>query len=234
MSDTVFDTLSPPERMRLGERIASEISQRILSAGIGLGQRLPSERELAGQLQVSRVVVREALQILECSGLIAIRAGGAVVTDEFHKPVARSISDLYSAGRITLEHFVEVRRANECLVVRAAAERAAPRDIETLADINETVLGALKDRSRLRATNKAFHVALAEIAGNPLSTLVVRSLLELLDVVRPQSLQTDEYVHETYRYHREIIAALAKGDGDRCAELVARDVARTARLLGPG
>lgn len=231
MSDTAFELLSPPERERLGERIAAEIRHRILSTGIGAGQKLPSERDLAGQLKVSRVVIREALQILECSGLIAIRAGGAVVTDELHKPVARSIADLYDAGRISLEDFVDVRRANECLVARAAAKRAVPRDVETLAAINETVLGALKDRGRLRATNMAFHVALAEIAGNPLSTLVVRSLFDLLDALRPRSLQTDAYVHETYRYHREIIAALAQGDADRCAEAVARDVERTARLL---
>jgi len=234
LSANAFDLLSPPERERLGERIASEIRRRILSAGIGVGQRLPSERDLAGQLQVSRVVIREALQILECSGLIAIRAGGAVVTDELHKPVARSISDLYDAGRVTLEHFVDVRRANECMAARAAALRAVPRDIETLVAINESTLEAVKDRSRLRATNMAFHVAIAEIAGNPLSALVVRSLFELLDALRPRSLQTDEYVHETYRYHREIIAALAQGDGDRCAEAVARDVERTARLVDTG
>lgn len=233
MGTDAFSLLTPLRKDRLGDRVASDLRRLILSGKVEHGQALPSERDLASMLGVSRVSVREGLRILEYSGLVEISQtprGGARVVNDLHKPLAGSLCDLHEAGQLTLAHFVEVRRATECMAARGAAERATPADLERLAALNEGVLEALKDRVRLRETNMAFHVGVSEVAGNPLNTLVVRSLFELLDVMRPRSVQAEAYVRETHQYHRQIISALARGDAEGCAEAMARDVERTGRL----
>jgi DNA-binding FadR family transcriptional regulator len=235
MGREVLALLAPLKKDRLGDRVASDLRSLILSGKIEPGQLLPSERDLADQFSVSRVAVREGLRILEHSGLVEISPsprGGARVANKLYKPMAGSIGDLYDGGQLSLTHFVEVRRVNECLAARSAAGRATSGDLETLAALNEEILGALGDRVRLRHTNMAFHVAVAQIAGNPLTALIVRSLLEILNHLRPRSLQTEAFVLETHRCHREIIAALAQGDAERCAQEMARDVERTGRLAG--
>jgi DNA-binding FadR family transcriptional regulator len=237
MGEEIGLLLMPPRRTeRLGDRIAADIKRLIATEQIEPGQRLPPERELAAHLRVSRVAVRDALRILEQAGFVEVTGstkGGALVTRNFHKPMAGSMSDLYRQGQLTLQHFVEMRRATECFLVGEAFARATPEDLETLARRNEELLECLEDNKALRHRNSAFHVALAEIAGNPLGVLIVRSLLELLNELKPDSAQTPEFILDTYRRHQRILAALERRDASGCLEAVASDVEQTKHLAEP-
>jgi DNA-binding FadR family transcriptional regulator len=226
--------LSPPKKAdRLGDRIASDIKHLIFSRKLEAGQKLPPERELANLLKVSRVVVRDALRVLEHSGLVEITGsarGGADVTQNLHKPVAGSMTDLYHQGQLTLDHFVEMREATECFLIRLAAERAEGADIEALGRLNDRCLedpgGGLLFRNR----HRAFHLALAELSGNPLGVLLVRSLFEILDLVRPSSALDRAFIEHTHGRHVAILSALEARDVDLCIRRMAADVAQTREL----
>lgn len=226
--------LSPPKKGdRLGTKIASDIKQLIFSRKLRAGQRLPSERELSGLLQVSRVVVREALRILEQAGLVEITGSaktGTVVAENLHKPMALSMSGLYHRGELTLEHFVEMREATECFLIRLAAKRAQPVELEGLRALNERVLDDREGGPVFRERHRAFHLALAELSGNPLGLLLVRALFEILDTVRPSGALQRDFVEHTYRRHQAILAALEARDLERCALAMAVDVAHTRQL----
>ena len=182
---------------------------------------------------VSRVAVREALRILEHAGLLETTGstrGGAVVTDKLYKPMAGSMVDLHDKGQLTLQHFVELRRANECFLIRLTAERATAEDLTKLAAVNRRMLDDQARDSKFQDNNMAFHLALAEISGNPLGVLIVRSLFEILGVVRPYSVLSREFIRDTYRRHDRILSALRSRDAERCAEAMKVDVDHTYKV----
>ncbi len=233
VNQDIAQLLNPPKKEKLHEAIVAQIKGLIHSKKLGVGDKLPSERELAVLFAVSRVVLREALRSLEQAGLIEIKpgpAGGAFIARNLHKPLFHAASDLFHGGELTLKYFSEARRAIECFIVKLAAERAKPEDLARLREINERLLGEIEDKGRFRENNGAFHVAVAEIAGNPLLTLMVQSLIDLLNVVYPTPSQSGEFIRNTYQRHLAIIEAMEQKDSVRCEELMAIDTEHTAKL----
>lgn len=233
MTKDISSLLNPPKKEKLHEAIVAQIKGLSNSKKLGVGDKLPSERDLAVLFAVSRVVVRESLRSLEQAGLIEIRpgpAGGAFIARNLHKPLFQAASDLFHGGELTLKYFSEARRAIECFIVRLAVERAKGDDLKKLRELNERLLGEIDDRGRFRENNGAFHLAIAEIAGNPLLTLMVQSIVDLLNVVYPKPSQSGEFIKNTYRRHLDIIEAMEKKDTARCEELMAIDTEHTAKL----
>lgn len=234
MAQHTFPSLIPPKRERLPEAVASQIRTLIFSNNLEAGQKLPSERELANQLEVSRVVVREALRSLEQSGLIEIRPGsmgGAFVTYSLYKPFFTSIYELFHEGKLTLHHFFEVREAIECYSIRLAVERVTTADISRLETINRKLIDDIANKTKLRENNMAFHLAVADISGNPLIKIMVQSLIELLNTLLPESRQPSEFIENTYQRHEAIIQALREGNGEECEKLMAIDTEHTKKLV---
>lgn len=233
MDQDILQSLIPPKKERLSNKIASQIKTLIISEDIEVGDKLPPERELADLLGVSRAVVGEALRSLEQSGFIEIKqgpSGGAFVTNNLYKPFLDSIYDLFREGKLTLHHFYEARRAIECASVRLAVENASPNDIHRLKKINQKLLDDIDDNTRLRENNMAFHMGIAEISGNPLITIMVQSLIELLNTLYPQSIQTSAFIKDTYKRHEAIINAMKDKDAGLCEELMVIDTENTKKL----
>ncbi|MBU0516972.1 MAG: GntR family transcriptional regulator, partial [Proteobacteria bacterium] len=65
----------PLEKMRYSDQVAHSIQDRILTGRVATGARLPSEKDLAEEFQVSRTVIREAMRLLESSGCVEIKKG---------------------------------------------------------------------------------------------------------------------------------------------------------------
>lgn len=233
MKENIAHLLNPPKKEKLHESIVAQIKVLIHSKKLGLGDKLPAERELARLFKVSRVVIRESLRSLEQSGLIEIKpgpTGGPFVAHNLHKPIFDAAHDLLDQGKLSLPYFLEARQAIECVTVKRAAEKASDGDLERLKRINEQLLKDIEDPGKLREHNTAFHVAVAEIAGNPLLKLMVQSLLDLLGVVFPNAGQSKDFIRNTYERHVAIFEAMAERDIGRCEELMALDAGYTADL----
>jgi GntR family transcriptional regulator, transcriptional repressor for pyruvate dehydrogenase complex len=232
VNDKLYETLAPIGRARLNEEVVKRIKGLIYSKELKVGERLPAERELAERLEVSRVIVREALRSLEQSGLIEIRPGlkgGAFVVYNLQKPLFDCVYDLFNGGSLTLAHFTEARRAIECFAIRSAAEYATGESIEQLDRINENMVAGL-DREKFVAQNKAFHTTIAQLSGNPLISLMVQALFDLLKRLRPDFLQKDKFIRDTHKRHKAIIDALRRKNVSLCEELMAADVEYTRKL----
>jgi GntR family transcriptional repressor for pyruvate dehydrogenase complex len=233
MDQSILQFLTPPKKERLSNKIASQIKTLIFSENIEVGDKLPPERELADLMGVSRAVVGEALRSLEQSGLIEIKqgpSGGAFVTYNLYKPFLDSIYDLFREGKLTLHHFYEARRAIECASVRLAVENVSPNDIRRLEKINQKLLDDIDDNTRLRENNMAFHMGIADISGNPLITIMIQSLIELLNTLYPQSMQASAFIKDTYKRHEAIINAMKDKDVKLCEELMSIDTEHTKKL----
>jgi GntR family transcriptional repressor for pyruvate dehydrogenase complex len=142
---------------------------------------LPPERELAGQLEVSRATLREGLSILSQMGLLSIqrgRSGGAVVTAPPATTVSSSIALLFQTRAVTAGQLSEFRRALE---VEAAQLAAVRRSAEELAEISvalEAYVASGNDPALQNVRGRAFHYAVARASGNPLLAETMTSLDE--------------------------------------------------------
>jgi GntR family transcriptional regulator, transcriptional repressor for pyruvate dehydrogenase complex len=223
-------------RQSLSVQIFHRIKELILSQKIPVGQSLPSERTLAKQFVVSRSVIREALKSLEQSGLVEIRLGtngGAFVADNFHLPLFSSAYDMSKTGMLTIDHFYEARRANECTSVREACMKATAEDLEHLRQINARLLNDQDDRLKTREDNRAFHLAIADIADNPLIRLIIHSLLLLTDTLCQGSGRRQALVKEMHKRHEAIIQALESRDVVLCEYLMTMETLATKELNLP-
>jgi GntR family transcriptional regulator, transcriptional repressor for pyruvate dehydrogenase complex len=232
MINRFYEKVGPVKKIRLNEQVATRIKRLIYSKELKVGEKLPSERDLAARLEVSRVIVREALRSLEQSGLIEIRpgiTGGAFVVFNLQKPLFDCVYDLFRGGSLTLSHFTEARRAIECCAIGRAVENATAESIEKLNQINESMVADL-DRENFVAQNLAFHTTLAELSENPLLSLIVRALFDLLKRLRPEFVQRDRFMKETYKRHKGIIEAIRQQDISLCVDLLASDVDYTRKL----
>ena len=162
--------LEPLKLRSGGEHVADRLVTAIALGEFVPGQRLPSERELAATLGVSRTTVREALQRLAALGYVEVRrgrTGGAYVLQgmgpEANEMIRRTLLPEWS----NLERVLDFRQLVEPMIARTAAERVAAENIGPIRAALDGYLAAGGDREASRAADEAVHVAIAAATGNP-------------------------------------------------------------------
>ena len=172
----------PIRQARISEVVTEQIKQSILFGDFKAGDKLPPERLLAEEFQVSRVAVREALRALEKSGFIITRqgaTGGTFVTDLSFAHLADAFLDLLLAGKISMSELTEVRILIEPEMARLAATKVTPAYANQLKEAlaaEELPLGSILEDLDAKT---AVHFILAEMCGNGFFEALIRSLMGL-------------------------------------------------------
>jgi GntR family transcriptional regulator, transcriptional repressor for pyruvate dehydrogenase complex len=229
-----FGTLLTPVAMRTaGERIAERIVTAIALGEFVPDQRLPTERELAGMLEVSRATVREALQRLQASGYVTTRrgrAGGTFVRTSLGPDTDDMIARTLVPAWAGLTEILDFRGLIEQMIARAAAERRDARDIANIRKAVEAYATA-PDRDASSLADHALHQAIARAAHNA-------RLVELSAQVRREvSLgfdaepSTPQVRRRALRQHPALAEAVIAGDADQAAHLAAEHFLLTEDML---
>jgi DNA-binding FadR family transcriptional regulator len=216
------------------EETVERLLQAIKLGVVGHGDKLPPERELAVQLGISRVTLREAIRALQDAGYLDVRRGrygGAFVV---YRPPAPRADDLRRAvhrmGQSDLEDALTFRMAVECgaaQVLACSPLTSAQRETlaARLAGVNDA---APADYRRM---DIAFHLAIAELTGSPLlaaacadARLRVTDLLNAIPVLRRN-------IENAAAQHAAIAAAILDGDPEAARRAVAEHLEGTAALL---
>jgi GntR family transcriptional repressor for pyruvate dehydrogenase complex len=213
MSDAVnLPELELADRTPVPRGIAEYIQRLILKGGLKAGQRLPSQRELAEQLGVSRPSVREALTVLETMGLVTVRVGSGVFVA---KADARRPLWRYS-DRCTPADVYEARLGLEGYAVRLAAARIDKPAEERLRRCTDAMRNAhaTGDVISLAINDTEFHDMIFELSGNPVLAAMYRPVREML--VESQRLPMAQFdrLSETVREHEAILEGIASQDPD--------------------
>ena len=168
---------------RLSDGIATTIEQRILEGTLKPGDRLPSERELAAELGVSRPSLREAIQKLVAKGLLHTRErGGTRVTDRLDAHFADPWEQMLSGHPDVHRDMLEFRQLLETQAAYWAADRCTDVDIRLLDEAHEN-LQAQYDNAPLEDCIDAdlrFHQAIAEASHNVLVSHLCASLMKVV------------------------------------------------------
>lgn len=197
-------------RATLSSQVAETIKARIDSGEIPPRTRLPSERGLSEAFGVSRVAIREAIQLLQAREYVEIRPGkGTFVVD----PVVRNASTLQSwvgARDDQLEMMVELRMVVEPGIAALAAEKSCPAAAaELLALAHRLEECAAEDAS---ATDSDFHRMIARITGNDLISELLSACLDRTEPLRMRTLKDAGRRHLAVQGHIAIARAIAAGD----------------------
>ncbi|MEM6465547.1 MAG: FCD domain-containing protein [Pseudomonadota bacterium] len=168
---------------RVAHAIVRQIERLILNGILHPGERLPSERELAQRMDVSRPSLRDALAELEKRGLIQTRPGaGAFVADLLGSVFATPLVGLFASHRSALFDYIGFRRDLEGLAAERAATQASATDIEVIRTIFKKMEMAHSKRSpREEARLDAeFHMAIIEASHNVVMLHMMRAMFEML------------------------------------------------------
>jgi DNA-binding FadR family transcriptional regulator len=223
--------------VRAGNAFEETVERLLQTIKLGIvahGQKLPPERELAAQLGISRVTLREAIRALQDAGYLDVRRGrygGAFVIYEPPNPrtddLRRAVNEMGQGG---LEDALTFRMAVEC----GAAQVLACTDLTAdqrgtltrrLSEVNEAAPG---DYRRL---DTAFHLSIAELTGSPsLAVACADARLRVTDLLNAIPVLAPNIQHAAIQ-HAAIVVAILAGDPDAARRAVAEHLEGTAALL---
>ena len=223
----------------LVDRVVQKIQEQILSERLAVGTKLPPEREFAERLGVSRTVLREAVRVLSAKGLLETCHGvgttvRALTREEMVAPLNLF---LRSWGRdVSLNHLHQVRSLLEVENIGLAAEQASEEDIQDLRRILEEMEAAKTTPLLFAAKDSEFHRRLAQTAHNPLLTLLLDSIQDLLVGIRELVAEESGLVERVMPAHIEMLDCIVMRDAKRARQamrahlLAALDVQKKAIL----
>jgi GntR family transcriptional regulator, transcriptional repressor for pyruvate dehydrogenase complex len=201
------------ETNRLYRQIAEQLSTLIASGEFAEGARLPSERELAVQLGVSRPSVREALIALEVAGKVDVRVGAGIFVSARRPVVA---ADPTSEGQGPFE-LLRARWLVEGEIAMEAAHNAVAEDLEVV----RAAVAEMQQRQRQKrdadVADRDFHLGIAKATHNSALVSVARNLWDqgrgAIWKRMEHHFQTPELRAAALRDHRAILTALEGRDG---------------------
>jgi DNA-binding FadR family transcriptional regulator len=225
--EAVFLPVRPPSTFEeTVERLGTAIRLGLLPAG----SKLPSERELARQLRISRSTLRQALTTLVQSGhLVSLRGrgGGTFVSEQPPLAERDHVEPLDQEALAVLDYRVAV----ECGAALLAAERGEEEPVGRLEELVERMADQLDDFEEYRRTDIRFHIGIAEAARSPrlvgAMTEVQREMTELIALIPHPA----EVLGQANDQHRALVKALRKGDGPRAMRLMREHTEGTEHIL---
>ncbi|MBN6042796.1 FadR family transcriptional regulator [Citrobacter sp. ku-bf4] len=232
MPDKNKFTMIPIKRTDVFQTIIQHITNFLDSKQIKPGERLPSERELASMLNVSRTSVRQALKVLESSGRIETRVGSGTFLAE---PPTVSLSDTHSLERL-IEGGVTKEFLRNLIVARTSIERAIFEDyawranksginqLRELIELNREKFSSQNCDDDDSALDLSFEKKVAQLGGNPILINMQEQLHHLWVLAWKQYGFTPEQTEVLHEEHLAIMDALAAKNSARVADLIVQHV----------
>ena len=210
----------PIKQPRVSEAVLDQLKHTILVGHFKPGDKLPPERKLSEEFQVSRIAIREALRALEGSGLVTTRlgsGGGTYVTDLGFENLSTAFFDLFLADKISLPEIHQVRLMIDAEVGRLAALNLTPEFRQRLLKDREVENHPDRFESGPMSTRVNIHYTLAEMCNNRFLEAMVKLILavsgRIIDAFR-----TDPNPFHPPGSHLPIIEAVLSGDPEVAAE----------------
>jgi DNA-binding FadR family transcriptional regulator len=220
------------------EQISDKLAYMIHSGLLRPGDELPSERELAATLGVSRETVRAAIGVLQARRMIEVSQGSRTrVIGPGSMPLHESVGVLRDLKDRSLEEVTEARAAVESQVIRLSAQRITPAQLARLRTLLEEQRQMVSDPVRFQISDQAFHDTLYRACGNELLANVVSDFYGYALEFRRLALLRPGAIAHSVNEHRGIVDALAQRDPDAAVLAMRRhleQVHRTTRDVMAG
>jgi DNA-binding FadR family transcriptional regulator len=202
---------SPTRNETLSLQVARQIESLITSGAWPVGSRIPAEKDLVGQLLVSRNTVREALRSLVHTGMLEARVGDGTYVralSELAAPLARRLL------RSPLNDAIEVRAALEKQAANLAAIRRTKKDVARLRELlaKQQAAAERSDRDAYTRADAELHRCIVACAGNELLSEIYEHFGGVLKPSYVPDLWDDALAAEEIGYHAALVEAIAASD----------------------
>ncbi len=218
-----------PREPRLSDKVAEMMLETILSRKLQVGDRLPSERELGEQFNVSRTVVREAVRALVAKGVIEVRSGSGLRVAAVDAAAVSESMSLYLRGApLDFEKVHEVRTLLEVHIAGVAAERVTDADLARLRDVHERMQREAGDVESAARDDLEFHRMIARATQNDLYLLLMDSIGSALIHIRRENLGSGS-TPTTIGQHQAVLDRIAAHDPEGARKAMAAHLEGVAR-----
>lgn len=212
------------QRPRLYEQIVEQLVEHIRTQGLGPGDKLPPERELAQALGVSRASLSQALVALEVVGHVHVRHGEGVVVTGAADP-GRGLVEAVRDHRDSLPDIIDARSALEAKLAALAAERHTDDDMGAIDEAVRQMEEEVASGGRGLDGDRAFHEAVTRAAHSRVLARLMAEIRELILETRIESLSQPGRPQESLEMHREVVEAIRRRDAAGAAAAMAHHIA---------
>lgn len=211
----------PMERQRIAAEVANRLRNLILRGEYQVGEKLPPERKLAEDLGVNRATLREALKNLEQGGLVSIRQGdGTRVLDFLQTAGLDLLSHLVTLGEqrglSILKDILEFRQIVGRELARLAASRISAEKVQRLQAV---AARPAESAEEVLLQDLDFYFELARATDNLVFILLFNPVRAAVSRFRAFFVGFNPSAAQVREHHRELIAALGRGDADAAAQI---------------
>ncbi len=199
--------------------------ERLILKKLKPGDKLPSERELAEMLGVSRGSIRDAIRSLELTGLVEPRQGtGTIVREVSTDALANPFANVLKRRQESVSELLDFRKMLEPPLAARAATHASPEEVLEMEDIlrRQEEKQGLGDAAV--AEDAEFHYSVALASGNSVVLKVIDLLMDLLRETRARSLQVEGRQQKSLIGHRRILAAIKNHDAEAAKAAMRRHI----------
>jgi GntR family transcriptional repressor for pyruvate dehydrogenase complex len=224
--------LEPIKKRRLSEYAIDQLRKFIVNNNLEEGSKLPSERELVDKLQISKGSIREALRILEITGLVDVRPGKGIFVRHLTGDLIVPLSSWVTRNKEEIYKHFEARLILEPEVAALAARRI------TKEYINRIEQNILLQKSypetevvSIISADIEFHRLVAEAAKNETISMLMNSLAKISFHGWKAALRVEGRNESAVQEHTQLLNFLAKRDEDGARTAMREHMLRSIQLL---
>jgi GntR family transcriptional repressor for pyruvate dehydrogenase complex len=222
-----IEALRAPQRRRLYEQLAARLIDYVEVTGLEVGERLPSERDLAEALRVSRASVRQATVALEVRGTLEVRHGDGIYLRSLPNDPDRL--ELLTQ-RHRLPAILEAREALETQLAALAAARRTEADIAAMGRALDAMAADIAAGGLGEEGDRLFHEAVTGAAGSALLADFMAALAAPISETRRHSLGEPGRPLRSLKAHRRILEAIRRRDTSGARQAMRRHVQNVADI----
>jgi DNA-binding FadR family transcriptional regulator len=207
--------------------LAATLRDEILTNRYPPGSRLYTQRDLQRRSGYSLSVVREALQLLQASGLVTVRQGakgGVLMRQTDHEIITQSLSALIASNDVPHEAVFESRQELEGICAVMAARSTTAEHIAELEASIERARALTGDPVKFSLENVTFHRVVSAATGNPVIIAVSAALSDLFFAETTNVVYSPTALTATIRDHARIASAIKNADPEAARAAMARHV----------
>ena len=201
-------------KKRLSDQVFQELKRMIADKGLTPGDKFYSENELTKALDVSRSSIREAIRLLEVSGIVTVRHGKGIYIADPNKEKNQGFSDWLKENQNSLAEHFEIRMIIDPKAAGYAAAKADTADIQKLeaicAEFKE--LSAAGDTAEMIKIDEQFHLQLAKSTKNRTLYMIMKTMTQSLPEGWISSLHVPGRIAKTVVEHCGIVEAIRSRD----------------------
>ena len=218
------------------EIIIDQIRTAILEGRLSPGDRLPPEKQLGEQFQVSKQTLRESMRALEHMGLINVRkgiGGGAFIVEVDQQVATQNLANYLYFKNLTIENLSEFRRIMEPYAAARAAEKIPKADLDELKRLNDATRDNLKTKNwdLVSRDEIAFHRLIARQTENPILILMLDFVETLLEDFKTILKPDAGFMQSVLQAHESIHTAIAAGDAKLASDQMLTHVTEVETYL---